>query len=103
VVDRVHGRAREVPVSSTQRAIWEREMRRLSIGRRVLVVVLLALAARVIVSGLNFASGLSLAIAAALFVASLLLTRQARRLEPSRFSGAKRTSERPGRRVSPRT
>lgn len=78
-------------------------MRRLSIGRRVLLAVLLALAARVIVSGLNFASGLSLAIVAALFVASLLLIRQGRRLDSSRPSGAKRTSERRGRRVSPRT
>jgi hypothetical protein len=78
-------------------------MRRLSIGRRVLLVVLLVLAARVIVSGLNFASGLSLAIVAALFVVSLLLTAQGRRLEPSRPSGVERTSERPGRRVSPRT
>jgi hypothetical protein len=66
-------------------------------------MVLLALAARVIVSGLNFATGLSLAIAAALLVASLLLTRQGRRLEPSRPAGAERSSERPGRRVSPRT
>lgn len=86
-----------------QRATWEREMRRLSIGRRVLLVVLLAVAARVIASGLNFASGLSLAIVVALFAASLLLTRQGRRLEPSRRLGAKRSSERRGRRVSPRT
>jgi hypothetical protein len=78
-------------------------MRRLSIGRRVLLVVLLAVGARVIVSGLDFASGLSVAVVAALFAASLLLTRQGRRLEPSPPSGAERTSEPPGRRVSPRT
>src|SRR5450759_1035168 len=103
VMDRAHGRLREVPVSSTQRAIWEREMRRLSIGRRVLFAVLLALGARVIVSGLNFASGLSLAVVAALFVASLVLTRQGRRLQPSQASGAERSREPPGRCVSPRT
>ncbi|MGB9185038.1 MAG: hypothetical protein WCB67_13335 [Solirubrobacteraceae bacterium] len=90
-------------MSSTHRATWEREMRRLSIGRRVLFAVLLALAARVIVSGLNFASGVSLAVVAALFVASLVLTRQGRRLEPSQPSGAERNGESGRRRVSPRT
>ncbi len=103
MVDRVHSPVREVPVSSTQRAIWEREMRRLNIGRRVLLAVLLAVGARVILSGLNVASGLSLTIVAALLLASLRLSRQGRRLESSQPLVVERTGGRPGDRVSPRT
>lgn len=57
-------------------------MRRLRFGTRVLTVVLLALAARVVVSGVNFAIGLSGAIVAVLLLASILLMRQGRQLEP---------------------
>jgi hypothetical protein len=86
-----------------QRATWEREMRRLSIGRRVLLVVLVALGARVAVSGLNAAGVLSLAIVAALLVVSLVLSRQGHRLERSQLSGAERSTARAARRVSSRT
>jgi hypothetical protein len=59
-------------------AIWGREMRGLRFGTRVL----LALAARVLASGVNFAIGLSGTIVAVLLLASILLTLQGRQLEP---------------------
>jgi ABC-type transport system involved in cytochrome bd biosynthesis fused ATPase/permease subunit len=57
-------------------------MRRLRFGTRVLTVVLLALAARVLAFGVNFAIGLSGAMVAVLLLASILLPRQGRQLEP---------------------
>jgi hypothetical protein len=48
----------------------------------VLGAVLLALAARVVVSGLSFAAGLSGVIILLLLLASLLLAHHGRRLEP---------------------
>jgi hypothetical protein len=82
---------RMVPVSHRKnrraagldRAAWEREMRRLVVSNRVLSAVLLAVTVRMIVSGLTFASGFVVAIVAILLVASLLLTRQGHRLEPT--------------------
>jgi hypothetical protein len=73
-----------------ERVVWEREMRRLGVGIRVLLVVLLALAVRVVVSGLNVAATLSLVIVCGLLVAASLLTRQGRRLEPPARSRARR-------------
>lgn len=57
-------------------------MRRLRSGSRLLLVVLVAIGIRVTVAGLTFVTGLTLAIIGVLFLASLLLTRQGRRLEP---------------------
>lgn len=66
-----------------RRSAWEREMRRLGVIVRVLAAVLLALAARVLVSGINAVIGVTGGIVAGLLVAALLLTRQGRRLEPT--------------------
>jgi hypothetical protein len=57
-------------------------MRRLRVCTAFLGAVLLALAARVVVSGLTFAAALSGLIVLALLVASVLLTHHGRRLEP---------------------
>lgn len=65
------------------RAVWEREMRRLRTGNRLLLAVLLALAVRVMIAGLTFATGLSFAIVGGLLLMSLLLTRHGRRVEPA--------------------
>ncbi|HEX3519452.1 MAG TPA: hypothetical protein VHT29_10510 [Solirubrobacteraceae bacterium] len=69
-------------MSKRERAAWERVMRRLRVCTAFLGAVLLALAARVVVSGVTFAAALSGVIVLALLVASLLLTRHGRRLEP---------------------
>jgi hypothetical protein len=66
----------------SQHAIWEREMRRLAAGIRLLVVVLVALLARTVISGPTFANGLAALISAALIVMSWLLARFGRRHEP---------------------
>jgi hypothetical protein len=58
-------------------------MRRLRLTVRLLAAILLALAVRVIVSGMNAVIGLTGGIVATLLVASLVLTRQGRRLEPT--------------------
>jgi hypothetical protein len=58
-------------------------MRRLRVTVRLLAAVLLTLAVRVIVSGINAVIGLTGGIVAALLVASLVLARQGRRLEPT--------------------
>jgi hypothetical protein len=88
------GRPASVAGASTglDRAVWEREMRRLRSGSRLLLMVLIALGVRVIVAGLTVVIGLTLAIIGVLFLASLLLTRQGRRLEPR---------DPPGRRLDP--
>jgi hypothetical protein len=62
--------------------VWEREMRRLGVSTRVLAAVLLALIARILVSGLTLAGGVAAMVCAALTLASLLLTRYGRRHEP---------------------
>jgi hypothetical protein len=66
-----------------RRSAWEREMRRLRVIVRLLAVVLLALAARMVVSGINAVIGVTGGIVAGLLVAALLLTREGRRLEPN--------------------
>ncbi|MGA2014412.1 MAG: hypothetical protein ABSH51_28330 [Solirubrobacteraceae bacterium] len=58
-------------------------MRRLRVSNRVLAAVLLALAARAVLAGLTVAVGASAAVVAVLLLASLMLTAQGRRLQPS--------------------
>jgi hypothetical protein len=65
-----------------ERAVWERVMKRLRISTRMLSAILLALLARVIVSGLSVATELSAAIITPLLLGSVLLTRHGHRLEP---------------------
>ncbi len=57
-------------------------MRKLRIGIRALSAILVAVIARVIVSGLTFAAELSGALVALLLLASLFLARRGRQLEP---------------------
>lgn len=64
------------------RDVWAREMNRLRVGARVLLAVLLALLARVIISGVNAALALTGAVLAVLLGADLLLLHRGRRLEP---------------------
>ncbi len=64
------------------RAVWEREMRRLQVGVRVLAAVLLALATRIIVDGLEPVSAATSGVIAVLLVATIGLRREGRRLEP---------------------
>lgn len=58
-------------------------MRRLRVSVRLLVAALLALAVRIVVSGINAVIGFTAAIVAGLLVVALLLARQGRRLEPT--------------------
>jgi hypothetical protein len=62
------------------RVAWEREMRRLRAGVKVLIAVLVALLARVMVSGVSAALELTGAIIAALLITSLLLIHEGRRI-----------------------
>lgn len=68
--------------SGPQRAIWERAMRRLRVSVRLLGVVLLALGARMVITGVTVLSALTAAIIAGLLFASMHLAHQGRRLEP---------------------
>lgn len=62
--------------------IWEREMRRLSVSTRLLAVVLAAIVARILVSGLTVVSGIAATLIASLTFAALLLARYVGRHEP---------------------
>jgi hypothetical protein len=66
-----------------QHAVWEREMRRLGVSTRLFAVILAAVVARILISGLTVTSGIVAAVTALLTLASLLLTRYGRRHEPS--------------------
>ena len=63
---------------------WELAMHRLRLCNRLLAMVLLALAARALVSGVTPAVGWSTVIIALLLVVSLRLTAQGRKLDPDR-------------------
>jgi hypothetical protein len=65
-----------------ERAVWEREMRRLRVSVRLLTAILLALATRSIAAGITPTLGLTGAIVAVLLISSLVLTNHGRRLEP---------------------
>lgn len=69
------------------RAVWERTMRQLSVGTRLLATGLVALGARLVIAGPTPVTVLSAAILALLFLAALLLTRHGRRYEPRSRSG----------------
>lgn len=64
------------------RLVWERVMRRLHVTARLLAAVLLALAARMILGGPSLVIDLMTAVTAAILLASLLLIRHGRGLEP---------------------
>jgi hypothetical protein len=69
--------------SDSQHAVWEREMRRLGVSTRLFAVVLAAVVARILISGLTVTSGIVAAITALLTLVSMLLTRYGHRHEPS--------------------
>ena len=71
------------------RLAWERTMKRLRASTRALAAILVALAARMIVFGATALAALVAAILALLTLASVLLTRQGRQLEPSRTRQAR--------------
>jgi hypothetical protein len=58
-------------------------MRRLGVTTRLFAVILAAVVARILISGLTVTSGIVAAVTALLTLASLLLTRYGRRHEPS--------------------
>lgn len=62
-------------------------MRRLHVTTRLLATVLLALAARAVVLGINAVIGLTGGIVAGLLVVALVLAHQGRRLEPTSREG----------------
>jgi hypothetical protein len=66
-----------------QHDVWEREMRRLSVGIRLFAVILAAVVARILIAGLTVTSGVIAAVSAVLTLASLLLKRYGHRHEPS--------------------
>jgi hypothetical protein len=77
--------AATVTATATQglsRVAWEREMRRLRTGIRLLLAVAVAIGVRVIVAGLTFAAGLGFAVVGLALAGSLVLLREGRRLEP---------------------
>lgn len=67
-----------------ERAVWERSMSRLRLCNRILTVVLLALAARALLSGFTPAVELTAMMIAVLLLASVLLTVHGRGLDPDR-------------------
>ncbi len=64
-------------------AIWEREMRRLSVITRLLGTVLLALGARMLVTGPTLSSAVTAGVTVILLLAAILLTRRGRKLKPA--------------------
>jgi hypothetical protein len=84
--------------SDLERAIWDREMRRLRMATRLLSAVLLALVARMIISGPRFATELSAAIITLILLATLCLTRRGRRLRPPQPLNPRTSGESTGRR-----
>ena len=66
-----------------ERAVWEREMKRLRLSARLLGAVLVALGVRVVVSGINVTIAVTAGIVTGLLVLCLVFTRQGRRLEPT--------------------
>ena len=85
-----------------ERVVWEREMRRLRVGSRVLVVVLVALIARGIVSGVNPVLAFTAAVIVGLLIACLRLAHQGRELEPSACAERRPLSGGPGARPARR-
>lgn len=57
-------------------------MRRLAVHTRLLIVVLLAIVARILLSGLTVVNGIAALICASLALATLLLSRYGHRHEP---------------------
>ena len=80
--ERGAARAAQAPGGS-ERADWQRIMRRLRVSSRVLAAVLAALAARAVLVGPTVAVGVSAAVVAVLLLASLMLSAEGRRLAPS--------------------
>jgi hypothetical protein len=77
-------RAGDQSRNQLERAVWERVMRRLRVGSGLLAAVLLALVARMIISGVTLTLGVSATIIVVLLAASLMMTAHGRRLEPPR-------------------
>ncbi len=69
--------------TSTDRASWERAMRQLTMCNRLLATGLVALCARLVISGPAPVPALSATLLALLLLASLLLTRYGRRHQPA--------------------
>jgi hypothetical protein len=59
-------------------------MKRLRLSTRLLIAVLIAVLARMLVSGFSLVGTITAAIVAGLITASLMLTRHGRGLEPTR-------------------
>lgn len=64
---------------SPERAAWERAMRQLGVCTRLLAAVLVALCARLVISGPTPVTALTALIIATLLLGSLLLSRYGRR------------------------
>ncbi len=76
-----------------ERAVWERSMSRLRLCNRILTVVLLALAARGLLSGFTPAVELTATMIALLLLGSVLLTFHGRGLDPDRAARPDARSE----------
>ncbi|MGZ6617251.1 MAG: hypothetical protein ACXVFQ_22860 [Solirubrobacteraceae bacterium] len=68
--------------TEVDRVVWERAMRQLGMCTRLLAAVLVALGARLVISGPTPVSAVAATIIAGLLLAALLLTRQGRRHQP---------------------
>jgi hypothetical protein len=68
------------------RAVWERTVRQLSVCTKLLATGLVALGARLVISGPTPVIALTVAILASLLLASLLLARYGRRYQPRSVS-----------------
>jgi len=69
-------------MDTSGRLVWERSMKRLRVSTRLLGAILLALLARMIIVGATLITALTSAIIAVLVIASVLLTRMGKHLEP---------------------
>lgn len=70
------------------RAPWEREMRRLSVITRSLTAMLLAVCARMLITGATLTSALITAVIAALLLTAIRLRHYGRKLGPTRSGRA---------------
>jgi hypothetical protein len=91
------------PATKIDRAAAERAMRQLNLCTRLLATVLVALGARIVISGPTPVTAFSASVLAVLLLAALLLNRYGRRHQPRATPGSprRRRQRPPGRGRAP--
>jgi hypothetical protein len=78
-----------------ERGVWERAMRQLRVCSRLLAAVLVAVGARIVITGATPLTAVTATIIAVLLAASLLLSRQGRRHQPASGSATLTMRQKP--------